>query len=191
MPQYLPQSVYDDIAARAAWRADIATQVPTGVIAETMSRLQGVTNEAALLSGREDYQLIWLNQGTRISTITHYSKTTAAITPTHVLFGIRSISKVLLAVTVDGLTTAWGSDTAYPLALTAAFRVPTSAYYYVTRMVTAATVPSLTGATGDATLNTIPPVASATSADTGLTTVLPATGGVLTPVALQVLVTVS
>jgi hypothetical protein len=197
-PQFLPQPVYDDIAARAAWRADSANQLPTNILAASLSRVNAVTDEAALLSGREDYQLIWLNQGQRISTITHYSKTTAAITPTHVLFGIRSLAKVLLAVTVDGLTTAWGANTAYPLAISTgaltpggAYKVSQSGFYYVTRMVVAGTVPSLTGVTGDATLNTIPPVASATSADTGLTTTLPATGGALTPVALQVLVTVS
>jgi hypothetical protein len=190
-PQFLPQPVYDDIAARGAWRSDSASQIPTGIIAASLSRVSAVTDEAGLLSGREDYQLIWLNQNQRISTITHYSKTTAAITPTHALFGIRSLTKVLLAVTVDGLTTAWAANTAYPLALTAPYIVRASGYYYVTRMVVAGTVPSLTGVTGDATLNTIPPVTSATSADTGLTTTLPATGGALTPVALQVYVTVS
>lgn len=189
MPQYLPQSVYDDIYNDV--QGSLYPQLITAAKAHTGARTNFVTDVAGLLSGREDYQLIWLLQNQRITTITYYSGTTAAITPTHALFSIRSLTKGLLAVTADGLTTAWAANTAYTGTLVTPYVVPVSGFYYLGRMVTAATVPTLRGITGDVTLNTIPPVASATSADTGLTTVLPAAGGVLTPVALQVYATVN
>lgn len=189
MVQFLPQPVQDDIYNDV--NGLLYQQLITAAKAQTGSRLNMVTDVAGLLSGREDYQLIWLNQNQRITSITHYSGTTAAITPTHALFSLRSLTKGLLAVTADGLTAAWAANTAYTGTLVTPYVVPVSGYYYIGRMVTAATVPTLRGFTGDATLNTIPPVTSATSADTGLTTVLPATGGVLTPVALQVFATVN
>lgn len=189
MVQFLPQPVIDDMYNDV--NGLLYQQLITAAKAQTGSRLNMVTDVAGLLSGREDYQLIWLNQNQRITSITHYSGTTAAITPTHALFSLRSLTKGLLAVTVDGLTTAWAANTAYTGTLVTPYVVPVSGFYYIGRMVTAATVPTLRGITADVTLNTIPPVVSATSADTGLTTVLPATGGVLTPIALQVYATVN
>lgn len=189
MPQYLPQSVYDDIYGDIGGL--LYEQLPTAAQAATGARYDMVADVTGWISGREDYQLIWLLQNQRITTITYYSGATAAITPTHTLFGIRSLAKTLLAVTADGLTTAWALNTAYVGTLATPYRVPTTGFYYLTRMIVAGTVPTLRGVTGEVNLNTIPPVASATSADTGLTTALPATGGVLTPVAIQVYATVN
>lgn len=189
MVQFLPQPVIDDMYNDV--NGLLYQQLITAAKAATGSRVHFTADVVGFLSGREDYQLIWLNQNQRITSITFYSGTTAAITPTHALFSLRSLTKGLLAVTVDGLTTAWAANTAYTLSLVTPYTVPVSGFYYIGRMVTAATVPTLRGITADATLNTIPPVVSATSADTGLTTVLPATGGVLTPIAVQVYATVN
>ena len=193
MPNFLPQSVYDDLAIRNPWRNADSGSFVAGSVAQTMSRTTAVANLTALLSGREDLQLIWLNQGQRIASITHYSATTAGATLTAQWFSLRNASRQLLAVTVDDTNVAWAADTAKTLALAVPYTVRASGYYYVGRMIAATTVPTLRGRTGIAALNAIAPINGGTTTDTGLTTpaTAPATSSVITATVNDVLVTLS
>jgi len=189
----MPQAVYEDMQSRAPWRSNDSGAVLTGSVAQTMSRTTAVANLTALLSGREDLQLIWLNQGTRVTSITHYSATTAGATLTAQWFSLRNASRQLLAVTVDDTNVAWAADTAKTLALAVPYTVRVSGYYYVGRMIAATTVPTLRGRTGIAALNALAPINGGTTTDTGLTTpsTAPATSSVITATVNDVLVTLS
>lgn len=187
MAQYLPQLVLDSLDSLAQWRRDGAGQIPTAKIAQTMSRVDAGTDNVGFLSGREDLQLIWLNQDQVINNITFYSGATAAITPTNQWYTLRDANRKLIAVTTDGLTAAWAVNTAQTRSFATPITVKQSGFYYIGRVIVAATVPTLRGRVVEVNLNTIPPIGSGTTTDTGLTTpaTAPATSSVITPTTLQ------
>jgi hypothetical protein len=148
---------------------------PSGCKAETFFRsLLDETNVSLLSTGRMSMQAIWLQAGTVISSITFYSATTAAGTPTNQLFGLYDGSRNLLATTTNDTTTAWAANTAKTLNLTAQYTIPSTGLYYLGIMVTATTVPTIKGmaAPSASQIHGAAPIINGTSS-TGLTTALP------------------
>lgn len=149
----------------------------SGALAETFDRnLCNEVNTAVLSSGRLSCQAIWLEAGMTISSISFYSATTAANTPTNKLFGLFDSSRNLLISSVNDTTTSWAANSLKTLSLTSTFTTTYSGLYYLGIMVTAATVPTLKGNTAKVggQLQSAAPSMGGTS-NTGLTTGLPAT----------------
>jgi len=151
--------------------------VLSGMLYETLDRnLCDEVNTSALSSGRLSLAAIWLPVGITISTVSFWSATTAAGTPTNQLFGIYNVNRNLLRSSVNDTTAAWASNSIKTLSLSSAFTTTYSGIYYLGIMVTATTVPTLKGNTAKVggQLNAAAPSMGGTS-NTGLTTGLPAT----------------
>jgi len=156
-------------------------KVLSGALYETMDRdLVGEVNTALLSSGRLSLQAIWLPAGITISSISFWSATTAAGTPTNQLFGLYDSSLNLLRSSVNDTTTAWAANARKTLALTSTFTTTYSGLYYLGIMVAATTVPTIKGNTAKTggQLGAGAPSLGGTST-TGLTTALPATAAAL------------
>lgn len=151
--------------------------VISGAQYETFDRnLCDEVNTAVLSSGRLSGVAIWLPAGITINSISFFSGTTAAGTPTNQLFGLMDSSRNLLRSSVNNTTTAWAANSLKTLALTTTFTTTYSGLYYLGIMVTATTVPTLKGNTAKTggQLQAQAPSMGGTST-TGLTTALPAT----------------
>lgn len=151
--------------------------VITGALYETFDRcLCDEVNTAVLSTGRLSLQAIWLPANTTISSISFWSATTAAGTPTNQLFGIYDINLNLLRSSTNDTTTAWAANSKKTLSLTSSFTTTYSGLHYLGCMVTATTVPTLKGNTAKTggQLGAAAPSMGGTST-TGLTTALPAT----------------
>lgn len=151
--------------------------VLSGALYETMDRnLVYEVNTALLSSGRLSLQAIYLPAGVTINSISFWSATTAAATPTNQLFGLFDSSYNLLRSSANDTTTAWAANSRKTLALTSAFTTTYSGIHYLGIMVTATTVPTIKGNTAKVggQLNAGAPTMGGTST-TGLTTALPAT----------------
>ena len=147
----------------------------TGCKAETFPRkLVPEVNTSALSTGRLSLEAIALRQGDVLSSISFWSATTAAGTPTNQIFGIYNANLNLVANTSNDTTTAWAANTRKTLNLTSQYTVPSTGLYYLGIMVTATTVPTLKGYTArtGGQLNAAAPSMGGTS-NTGLTTSLP------------------
>lgn len=152
-------------------------KVLTGALYETFDRdLCDEVNTAVLSTGRLSLQAIWLPAGITINSISFWSATTAAGTPTNQLFGLYDINLNLLRSSANDTTTAWAANSRKTLALTSAFTTTYSGIHYLGIMVTATTVPTIKGNTAKTggQLNAGAPTMGGTS-NTGLTTALPAT----------------
>lgn len=151
--------------------------VLTGSLYETMDRnLVDEVNTAVLSTGRLSLQAIYLPAGTTINSISFWSATTAAGTPTNQLFGLFDSSYNLLRSSANDTTTAWAANSRKTLSLTSAFTTTYSGIHYLGIMVTATTVPTIKGNTAKVggQLNAGAPTMGGTST-TGLTTALPQT----------------
>lgn len=147
----------------------------SGCKAETFPRkLVPETNVSLLSTGRLSLEAIAIRAGELISSISFWSASTPAGTPTNQLFGIYDNNLNLLGVTNNDTTTAWGANTRKTLNLTTPFTTTYSGLYYLGIMVTATTVPTLKGlaAVTGAQLRGAAPNLGGTSS-TGLTTTLP------------------
>lgn len=147
----------------------------TGTLAETMPRETcPEVNTTVAASGTLFLQAIYLKAGQLVSNITMSSATTAAGTPTNYFFALYDGSRNLLAQSANQTTTAWAANTVKTLAMTSAYRVPTSGVYYIGFMMTATTVATLKGGTAKTggQLAGAAPILHGTST-TGLTTSLP------------------
>lgn len=91
---------------------------------------------------------IALVEGDLVTNLTFISAGTAAGTPTNYFFALYSGAGALLAQTADQLTAAWAADTVKTIALATAQRITKSGVYYAAIAVTATTVPTLIGVTG-------------------------------------------
>jgi hypothetical protein len=152
-------------------------KVLTGALYETVDRdLCDEVNTAVLSTGRLSLQAIYLPINTTITSISFWSATTAAGTPTNQLFGLYDINLNLLRSSANDTTTAWAANSKKTLALTSTFTTTYSGIHYLGIMVTATTVPTLKGNTAKigGQLNAGAPSMGGTST-TGLTTALPAT----------------
>jgi hypothetical protein len=151
--------------------------VLTGALYETFDRnLCDEVNTAVLSSGRLSLQAIYIPAGVTVNSISFWSATTAAGTPTNQLFGLYDNNLNLLRSSNNDTTTAWAANSRKTIALTSAFTTTYSGLYYLGIMVTATTVPTLKGNTAKVggQLNAGAPSMGGTS-NTGLTTALPAT----------------
>lgn len=149
----------------------------TGALYETFDRdLCDEVISIVLATGRLSLQAIYLPAGTTINSISIWSASTAAGTPTNQLFGLYDINLNLLRSSVNDTTTAWAANSRKTLALTSAFTTTSSGLYYIGIMVTATTVPTLKGNTtkNGGQLNAALPTMGGSSTS-GLTTALPAT----------------
>lgn len=147
----------------------------TGCKAETFPRhLVPEVNTALLSTGRLSLQALAIQAGELLTSISFWSATTAAGTPTNQLFGLYDSSLNLLRSSNNDTTTAWAANTRKTLALTSTFTTTYSGLYYLGIMVTATTVPTLKGYTArtGGQLNAAAPSLGGTS-NTGLTTALP------------------
>lgn len=155
----------------------------TGTLAETMPRelCPEVNSTIPTASGTMFMQAIYLTAGQVINNIILSSATTAAGTPTNYIAGIYTSALALVAQTANQTTTAWAANTVKTIALTAAYRVPTSGLYYIGFFMTATTIITMKGGTArtGGQLAGTAPILSGTSS-TGLTTALPGTAGALT-----------
>jgi hypothetical protein len=146
--------------------------LPTSALAQSIPRYN-VNNQStvSLVSGRQNFVLMWLPAGT-ISSISFISGTTAATTPTAQWFSIYDINRNKLAVTADDTSTAWAAQTLKSLTIAGGYTVATEGLYYIGIMVNAATPPTLGGASGYSTaVNALPPLGSGLDGtNTGLTT---------------------
>lgn len=172
-------------SAEGGWKNTTNVNVPilnnryvlSGALYETFDRnLCDEVNTSLLTSGRLSLQAIYLPAGTVVSSISFWSATTAAGTPTNQLFGLYDSSLNLLRSSANDTTTAWAANTRKTLALTSAFTTTYSGIYYLGIMVTATTVPTIKGNTArtGGQLQAGAPSMGGTST-TGLTTALPAT----------------
>lgn len=164
-------------------RWNIGRGMPTGALGQTMAR-QDVGNGglATLLSGRMSLMSVFLVAGQIVNNITVYSGSTAAVSPTNQWFAIYNSAGARQAVTADGLTGGWATNSAKTLTITGGWTVPTTGLYYVGIMVAASTVPTLAGSTIAFTnITSIPPILCGNdTVNTGLTT--PATAPATTTI---------
>ena len=147
----------------------------TGCKAETFPRkLVQEVNTAALSTGRLSLESIALRAGDVLTSISFWSATSAAGTPTNQIFGIYNANLNLVANTSNDTTTAWAANTRKTLSLTSSYTVPSTGLYYLGIMVVATTVPTLKGMTAvtGGQLRGAAPNLGGTSS-TGLTTSLP------------------
>lgn len=151
----------------------------TGTIAETIPRmLCAEVNIGALVSGTLRLTAIWLREGMIVTNISLFSATTAAGTPTNGFFGLYNVNRALLARSFNFTTEAWAANTIKTKAMTAPYTVKKTGLYYIAVMITATTVPTLK-ASASLTSNVLHSYQNSVlinaTADTGLTTSLPAT----------------
>ena len=147
----------------------------TGCKAETFPRhLVPEINTSLLSTGRLSLQAIAIREGELLTSISFWSATTAANTPTNQIFGLYDSDLTLLRATNNDTTTAWGANTRKTLNLTSTFTTTYTGLYYLGIMVTATTVPTIKGyaARTGGQLNAAAPSLGGTST-TGLTTALP------------------
>lgn len=112
---------------------------------ENFSRLLATGNLAIAATGVEHAVAIPLEQGDVVTNITFVVATTAAGTPTAGYAVLRSPAGAKLAQTADFGSTARAANTAYTVALTAAYTVTADGLYIVGISFTASTIPTLKG----------------------------------------------
>lgn len=171
-------------ATGQAYTANVTSPAPfankkvlTGALYETFDRdLCDEVNTAALTSGRLSLQAIYIPSGVTITSISFWSATTAAGTPTNQLFGLYDVNLNLLRSSTNDTTAAWAANSRKTLSLTSTYTTTYSGLYYLGVMVAATTVPTLKGNTAKTggQLGAGAPSMGGTST-TGLTTSLPAT----------------
>jgi len=147
----------------------------TGTLGETVPREN--CEEANLSLGGTgvlNLQAIWLRKGTVVTNISLCSATTAASVPTNWFFALYSQRFALLAQSANQTTTAWAANTLKTVAMTAAYTVSYSGFYYIGYMMTATTVPTIKGRAG-VTANQVraSPFPLNGTSTSGLTTALP------------------
>lgn len=161
--------------------------LPTGALAATFDRqiVAGGAIACPTASGTLYLFTISLQAGQVITSISMKSAATAAVTPTHQIFGLYDISRAFLKGTADDTSTAWAAFTVKTLTLTSTYTVPTTGDYYIGILVTAGVLPTLIGGSGASTnLTNIAPVTCGATTDTGLTALPTGTAGAITAAAL-------
>lgn len=120
---------------------------PSTAVAETISRLDGAFTAQTLTGGQPCYTAINLAAGQVVSNVTFWSHSTAAVTPTHQLFGLADSTGKIVATSADALTAAWAANASKTLAMVAPYTVPADGIYYIAIALTAGTLPTLAGVT--------------------------------------------
>lgn len=116
------------------------------LFAETLPRISSTSAAVAIAAtGVELAVRIPLQFGDVVSNVTFVVGATAAGTPTAGYAVLRDPAGAKLVQTADFATTARAANTAYTVALTAAYTVTTPGLYHVGLSFTATTVPTLEG----------------------------------------------
>ena len=136
--------------SKSAWTLNGS---PTGTFRANLARTECGGNLAALTTQVMTSVALYLEAGDVVTNLTFCSATTAAGTPTNWWFALydTQATPALIAQTADQLTAAWAANTAKTLALSAPYTVTASGVYYAAAMVKATTVPTLLGASLNAT----------------------------------------
>ena len=113
--------------------------------AETVPRINAVSDVAIAATGVELSVGIPLNFGDKVTNLTFVTGATAAGTPTAGYICLRDASGALLAQSADFGSTARAANTAFTVALATAQLITTPGLYYVGISFTAGTVPTLRG----------------------------------------------
>lgn len=143
---------------------------PTGANSETVSRLDGAFTAQTIVAGQPVYTAIYLLAGQVVSNITFWSSSTAAATPTHLLFGLADATGKIVATSADALTAAWAANSAKTLPMTVAYTVPTEGLYYVVIAESATTLATITGLSTTAALALQAPAVAFTDTANATTT---------------------
>jgi hypothetical protein len=158
---------------RRTFRPDVVRSWgPSTAIAETFAsgRLQRTESIAQLTSGTlQLHGGIVLPARVPVNSITFVSAGTGAVTPTNQWFALVATDGTILAMTVDNTTTAWGTNTARTLNLSATYTPTVDTPVWLAICVVAATPPNLAGQSVQSAVASIAPMVAAT-ANTGLTT---------------------
>ncbi len=162
----------------------------TGVIAETLSRLNTtIGNVAPLTSGQLYLQACWLRKGDVITSITFFSGTQAAVAPLNQVFSIYNGSRALIGQTADDTSTAWAANTAKTLSFATPVTIQTTGLHYIgISVAVTTTVPSLSGATKLVQITNVVPILHGTSTGS-LTATMPASAAAITGAASAVYAT--
>lgn len=133
----------------------------------TMGRETATADLAMLLSGRLSVAGLYLPGGVTVANFAAMSGATAMVTPTNHWMALYNENRGLVAVSDDMATAAWAANATKIFTLTD-FVTPYTGFYYLGIMVQAVTVPTLRGATVNATVAAESPSFCGT-ANTGLT----------------------
>jgi hypothetical protein len=157
-----------------------STLGPTGTIAETMPRqVVSEASSSAIATGVLTLFGVYLTAGQLVSNISFVSGTATFTTSTHYWFGLYSSVQSgpqQLAISTDQTNAVWALATVKTLAMTTAYRVPTSGIYYVAIAMVATTPITLRGNSVTASVvSALAPMLRCTST-TGITTTMPTTG---------------
>jgi hypothetical protein len=166
---------------------EAANQGVTGSLAATMRRGLDVGSVTlnALTTQRLYLVAIWLPKGITVTSITWYSGTNAAVTPTNQWSALFSSGLVKRAISTDDTSTPWASNSAKTFTMTTPYTTTVAGLHYIGLMVKAGTMPQLCGATGGVTTAGTPralaPLFCGLASDTGLTdpASCPSTAGVI------------
>lgn len=152
------------------------TLLPTGAIAQAYDRyaVPGTNTAGNLTSGTLLMLAVALPKGVLVSSVSFLSGTTAGVALTNQWAVLTDSSRVVLAVSPDGTSAAWGSGTTKTFSFGTPFTTTYSGLHYIGINVTAGTVPNLLGSVTPAFVNGVEalvPIVCAT-ANTGLTSPL-------------------
>lgn len=151
-------------------------------ISETIPR-KGMNTAATVAIGATGVMTSWaidLRAGQVVTNVSFRSGTTAAVTPTNWWVALYDTAATpnLLRQSADQTTTAVGTNTNFTIPLASSYTVVTTGTHYVAICFAAATVPTLNGIAGNASLNAgivAGTKATAQTSGTGLTSTAPAT----------------
>lgn len=164
-----------NLLSAASYVDDNSIQAPGGGIAN-MPRLS-VNNGGIAMSASGTLQMvaITLPRNLTVSNLSYLTGTTAAVTPTNQWAGLYDLNRNLLAISANALTAAIGASIGitYPVANVAAgaatsFTTTYAGLYFIGILITAGTMPTLSGLAGLAAATGLAPVIAGQS-NTGLT----------------------
>lgn len=155
-----------------------------GAFLENLPRINAPIENVAsvIVSGRLTLVAVPLVAGQKITSISFWCGTQAAVAPTNQWFAVYSSALAFIRQTTNDTTTAWNAGAIKTLALTSPYVVPTSGIYYIGVMVEAGTVPSFFGVVSNLNATGGTPKLLG-YADTGLTATPPDPAAALSAIA--------
>ena len=173
-------SIYSSVAVESKYLID-------GTYAETIPRHLCDETNTVVAGGTLWMQAIYLRAGQVVNSIKLCSATTAGAGLTNQFAGLYDLNRNLLASSANGTTGAWASQTLKSFAMTVPYTVPSDSIYYVGFFVTGTTVPTYKGRLGRVSGNMgFQSIILMGTSDTGLTTNLRQTAGILATSALSI-----
>lgn len=141
---------------------------PSAALVETVPRAfysTGISNATALTSGTARIAAIPLVAGQTYSSATFENGTTALGSATHQWAALCDSSGNVVAVSADGTSGAWATNTPKTFTFSSPYTPSTSGMYYLALLVVATTPPTPLSLTGSsAALNTLTPILAGTVA---------------------------